>query len=641
MVPQAPASGPLTVVPPVVSGYVYLDVNHNRIRPDDPQPDSRVEGWTVTLTGQNLQTGQDETICQVQTNAFGFYRFDNVECHAAGFTEWAGGLPVSDGIAYGDFSISFHGENGITTLPQSGGQAGQVDGPNARIINLTLPPGADIVEQNLPLDPSGVVYDAITREPVAGAVVTLLSGGTPVPEACLVGGNPVITGTDGFYEFWILAGAGCPGSGEYVIEVASPPGYVPGPSTMIPAQTVPLTPTFGGVHPVQPQLGAPGASEDTTHYLAFQLTLTGDPATSSSNVVNNHIPLDPLLGGSIRIVKTTPLVNVSKGQAVPYTITATNTLSAPLHNIAVTDQMPAGFRYRSGSASVRDGGAVAFVPAEPAVNGRILSWGGQIFQPGETKTWRMVLMVGAGVGEGEYTNNAWALNTLAGERVSNIGQATVRIIPDPLFDCSDIIGTVFDDRNANGYQDQGEPGIPNVRVVTARGLLVTTDAEGRFHVTCADIPQRDRGSNFVMKLDERTLPSGFRITTENPRDVRVTRGKMVKLNFGATIHRVFRIELDARAFAEPDGDALRPEWAGRLAALVPQLLERPAVARLAYATGEEGEDVAKLRLKALEAELLRLYREHERDDGEEDRRPPLIVEHEVMGAVLRAEGGRQ
>ena len=61
----------------------------------------------------------------------------------------------------------------------------------------------------------------------------------------------------------------------------------------------------------------------------------------------------------------------------------------------------------------------------------------------------------------------------------------------------------------------------------------------------------DRGSNFIMKLDERTLPSGYRMTTENPRVVRATRGKMVKLNFGAAIHRVVRMELSPEAF-EPD-----------------------------------------------------------------------------------------
>ncbi|MFN4064367.1 MAG: hypothetical protein ACK4JA_09200, partial [Parazoarcus communis] len=280
--------------------------------------------------------------------------------------------------------------------------------------------------------------------------------------------------------------------------------------------------------------------------------------------------------------------------------------------------------------SVRSGGSSVFVAAEPSAAGAVLRWGEQIFAAGETKTYRLVLLVGAGVGEGEYTNLAWAMNGHSSSRVSNIGSAVVRVIPDPLFDCSEIIGKVFDDKNANGYQDEGEPGIPNVRVVTARGLLVTSDAEGRFHVACADIPQRDRGSNFVMKLDERTLPSGYRVTTENPRDVRTTRGKMVKLNFGATVHKVFRIEFDERAF---EGETLAPGWDAQLHALLPQLAERPAVARLAYRAAKGAEAEAEARLDALARHL----RERYRAGGAADR-PPLIIETEITGVASGAQG---
>ncbi len=58
-----------------------------------------------------------------------------------------------------------------------------------------------------------------------------------------------------------------------------------------------------------------------------------------------------------------------------------------------------------------------------------------------------------------------------------------------------------------------------------------------------------------MKLDERTLPSGYRITTENPRSVRLTRGKMTKLNFGVAIHRVVRVEVSSDAAFEDNSTA--------------------------------------------------------------------------------------
>jgi hypothetical protein len=220
------------------------------------------------------------------------------------------------------------------------------------------------------------------------------------------------------------------------------------------------------------------------------------------------------------------------------------------------------------------------------------------------------------------------VNGTVGTTVSNVASATVRVVPDPTFDCSDLIGKVFDDRNANGYQDDGEPGIANVRVATVRGLLVTSDAEGRFHVACADIPQAERGSNFIMKLDERTLPTGYRLTTENPRVVRTTRGKMVRLNFGATVHKVVRMEIDRRAFGT-GGDALLPQWNSRLEALLPQFMQRPTILRIAYrlSPGEAAED-AQRRTRALI--------QHVRDrhghgaDGSRSGPPPLVIEAESM-----------
>ena len=57
-------------------------------------------------------------------------------------------------------------------------------------------------------------------------------------------------------------------------------------------------------------------------------------------------------------------------------------------------------------------------------------------------------------------NRAQVRNTTIGAAVSGEATATVRVIPDPTFDCTDVIGKVFDDRNRNGQQDKGEQGLP-------------------------------------------------------------------------------------------------------------------------------------------------------------------------------------
>jgi uncharacterized repeat protein (TIGR01451 family) len=560
-----------------VSGKVYLDSNHDRAD-NDGAPAPNVRGFIVEVLNASGQVVGSAT-----TDSSGSYTV-------------AGLFPSTAGNASTYYSLRFRepASGANYGIPQSADPTPARNGviANGIVTQLQLATGVTTLNQNLPLDPSGVVYDSVTRLPVAGAQVTLLYGGTAVANSCLVGGaNTQVTGASGQYQFLLInpVPVGCPGSGVYTLQVAQPGGYLPPDSVLIPPGAGPYTPTVGGVDAIQAQAGAPTGTQATTYYTSFNLTVG-----TSSNVVNNHIALDPILGGAITVSKKTPLVNVSRGDLVPYTITATNTLSATLSNIDLRDQLPPGFKFKVGTATV-DG-----VPVAPTVSGRMLTWANLTFTARKSRVIRLMTVVGSGVSEGEYVNSAFALNHIVGAAVSNTATATVRVVPDPTFDCSDVIGKVFDDKNINGYQDAGEPGIPNVRLVTVNGLLVTTDAEGRYHVTCAMVPNELRGSNFLMKLDERTLPTGFRVTTENPRDVRLTSGKISKLNFGATIHRVVRLDVNDVAYS---ADALKTEWQAKLDKLPELLKQRPSVLRLAYKTGADGEDVARKRLKALSAEM--------------------------------------
>jgi hypothetical protein len=178
----------------------------------------------------------------------------------------------------------------------------------------------------------------------------------------------------------------------------------------------------------------------------------------------------------------------------------------------------------------------------------------------------------------------------------------VRVIPDPTFDCTDIIGKVFDDRNLNGAQDEGELGLSQVRVVTARGLIASTDRYGRFHIACAHVPDEERGSNFILKLDDHSLPTGYRLTTENPRVQRATRGKMLRFDFGATVHRVVTLDVADAAY-EPGTTELRLQWQGKLDQLLQLLHEAPSVLRLSYLADVEDEGLVRQRLKVLKKEI--------------------------------------
>ncbi|MDP2831895.1 MAG: hypothetical protein Q8Q28_01075 [Pseudomonadota bacterium] len=577
-----------------VSGEVWIDVDHDRVRDPGELPKAGLQVEVVNGLGVVIGTatsGNDGqyTVTGLAPSTAG----DPTTYYRIRFRD-----PIS-GVLYG------------APVSQDAVAARNGTISNGEITTLQLQPGVNTTNQSLPLDPSGVIYDSSTRVTLAGARVRLLDAvGNVVDTTCLAGGvNTQQTTASGYYQFLLMNPAPplCQGSGVYRIEVfQSPTGYLTAPSSVIAPTVGVYTPPAGGTDPIQPQSGAPQIgppADPTTYYLQFNLTLG-----VSADVVNNHIPLDPFSSGDFLVTKTTPLINVAKGDLVPYVLTFTNRHTVAIPNIDLRDQVPPGFKYKSGSATLGGcAGTPVQVASEPAQSGRLLTWANQSFVGSECKRVRMMLVVGSGVSEGQYTNQAWAWHNVVNSTVSNTATATVRIVPDPTFDCSDLIGKVFDDQNANGYQDEGEPGIANVRIATARGLLVTTDKDGRFHVACADIPQAQRGSNFIMKLDERSLPSGYRITTENPREVRTTRGKMVKLNFGAAIHRVVRLELSDAAFLAGKPDAAAA-LAGALDKLPETLRAKPSVVRLAYQAGKEDGALASARLRAVRERLEELWK---------------------------------
>ncbi len=538
-----------------VSGIVYLDLNGDGIhQPGEPLH----AGYIVEVRVGGLVVGT------AVTDANGYYSIDGLD-------------PVPDADI-------------VFISPDTGTVVGAIQG-------LTLVAGSNLIDQNLPLDPSGVVYDFATGDPVSGATVTLTDiGGALLPAACLIDASQQsqVTGADGGYRFDLIPGANpaCPvGETEYRIDVILPGGSPP--IFGFPAEGTPLDATTclidaipGGRCQVFDQITAPQPGTPSIYFLAFLL------AQGDSDVINNHIPID--IEASIEPLTATKRVNTSRasvGTPLVYTITVRNNQGTAVNDIEIVDMMPVGFKYVAGSGRL-DG-----VPTEPAVTGNQLVWSGIDLAVDDEVTIIVGAVVGAGVRVGDYTNQAYGETGLGNIRLTNTAEATVRITPDEVFDCSEVIGKVFEDTNGNGIQDRGEDGLAGVRVVTVRGLLITTDEHGRYHIACAAAP-RLIGSNFILKVDERTLPSGFSISTENPRVIRLTKGKMSEANFGVQKIRVVRMDLIDAAFVS-GSMALKPEWAGKLDDAMELLEEQPSILHLSYVGGAGGAE----RLEALAEQI--------------------------------------
>ncbi len=455
--------------------------------------------------------------------------------------------------------------------------------------------------------------------------VAVVGGGPPAPGAMLdylvhVANNspnpvsPVVITDD-------LNAAG-PGALTYVTGTATVNGAVTGATVTGNVITVNYSATYGPL--------APGGTIDLRFRAAVGSTLAtgttvtntgvvtyGNPPVTASASVSVQLNIPP---GALTVNKTTPLVDVTRGQLVPYTIIVTNVLSGPVQGVALVDSFPAGFRYVKGSARLDDR------PAEPTLAGFQLAWSNLSFAGGQQHTILLLLAVGAGVGEGQFVNRAQAFSQVIGppvnqaqpsvaaratvnrpqapavtlgSAVSSQASATVVVVPDVTFDCTDIIGKVFDDVNGNGHQDPGESGIPGVRIVTTRGLAAITDEFGRFHITCAITPLEGRGSNFALKLDDRTLPSGYRLTTPQVVVERATRGKALRFEFGASIHRVVSLDLSDAVF-EPGTADMRLQWRARLDLLLAELRKSRSILRLSYLADVEDKPLADRRLESVD-----------------------------------------
>ena len=358
--------------------------------------------------------------------------------------------------------------------------------------------------------------------------------------------------------------------------------------------------TFTGTYPLgQADIAnAAGIQDGVNNTARAQGFLVGAPlmtAPVESNQSVALLALPSVEAPTIGVVKQALLRHIRRGEVAPYAILLTNDTNGAVAGVTVTDTLPSGFRYVEGSATVDGVGVV------PTVNGLRVTFEGLTLPANSVTTLRLEAQALSSAGPGKHVNRAIATDA-TGQPLSAEAQAMVEILAEPVFDCGEIIGTVFDDINRNGYQDEGEPGLPGVRIATVKGWLVTTDKHGRFHVPCAALPDQRIGSNFIMKLDTRTLPSGYRLTTENPRVVRLTAGKMTKLNFGASIGRVVRLDLTEDAF-ETGGKDLRQEWGRGVDQLLAVLAKEESVLRLSYVGADADQKLARDRVEKLKQRI--------------------------------------
>ncbi|NER85025.1 MAG: hypothetical protein F6K42_37060, partial [Leptolyngbya sp. SIO1D8] len=111
----------------------------------------------------------------------------------------------------------------------------------------------------------------------------------------------------------------------------------------------------------------------------------------------------------------------------------------------------------------------------------------------------------------------------------------MRLDPGILSDCGTLLGRVFVDKNFDGEQQPGEPGVPNAVVFLDDGNRIVTDENGLFSVDCV-LAGRRTGALDLSSLPGYTLAPNlyFRERNSQSRLVNLAPGGLARMNFAVT-----------------------------------------------------------------------------------------------------------
>jgi uncharacterized repeat protein (TIGR01451 family) len=431
----------------------------------------------------------------------------------------------------------------ITPVNNSGTTQSGSNGNRFAVDIASLPAGSTLAAQDLPLDPSGVVYDAVTRQPVANAVVIFCRKGAPMAPNDLINGAlynvvdascvSMNTGASGAYQFVLQAGV----TGVFTLDVSSvPSGYLPGLAKSIPAKTItlnsaapaagiadanPATPAFE----VQMQAGSPPVGESTSYFVSFALD------RGAKDVIHNHIPLDPSMPTKIFASKTGDRSVVELGDTLKYTIQVRHASGSPLPAVTAMDRLPAGFKYIPGSTTI-DGAAVTDVVAGIAGVGPQLNFKLGALAVNQLLTFTYRARAAVGSLEGSGINVVQAVSDTIR---SNEARFRVKVTGGVFTKEACVVGKIFVDCNGNAVQDAEEIGIPGVRLYLEDGTYLVSDVEGKYSY-CGLKPM-----THMLKVDATTLPRGSRLTTSSNRNAGDANSLFLDIKNGE-LHRADFIE---------------------------------------------------------------------------------------------------
>lgn len=294
-----------------------------------------------------------------------------------------------------------------------------------------------------------------------------------------------------------------------------------------------------------------GKNQNVVSYLATSLdgqpiTTTGDTSvTNTITLVSNSqtvglqlFVLDFSTGmcqsHQLQLTKSGDRATAQPGDTAIYRISMKDVAEVGMNHVVVTDNLPLGFSFLSKSVkaeingnpvnvtSTRSGSTVTFQTDATIPSGEILN-----------------IAYAAQLNGDAVRGNGINSAVVNAQRVDNnfpIKDGPVnyqiQVQPGITSDCGTIIGRVFIDKNFDGEQQRGEPGLANAVIYLENGNRITTDKHGLFSVVNV-LPGVHVGVLDLSSIPGYTLAPNhkFRERNSQSRLVRLEPGGLVRMNF--------------------------------------------------------------------------------------------------------------
>jgi len=391
------------------------------------------------------------------------------------------------------------------------------------------------------VDPFGKTFDSGDGKPISGTRVTLIDVATGLPadvfgdDGVSIFPSSVITGstvTDsggavyvfgpGFYRFPFAR------KGSYRLRVEPPQPYR-FESTATPQQLAGLRRSDG----------LPFTIVDGSY---GGIIILDDPAP-----VRVDVPLDRP-GAPLAITKAASTARAAPGDAVHYRITVQN--SDPVRTtgqIAISDQLPAAMRLKSGSVRY-DGNLIT--PTVEA-NGRNFTVEAPPLPPSGSALLTYIAEVRQDARPGDALNLASARDDRGTS--SPTVDAVVRIDRDGISERFTLIGRITD--GGCDIDPRKAAGIGDVRVMVQDGTYVVTDSDGRYHF------EGLRPGLHVVQVDPSTFPADLAPVdcAQNTRSAGSAISRFVEGRGGALKRADFRAQKVAPRDMKISGNHHKPD----------------------------------------------------------------------------------